>query len=893
MIEHPGKVMTEGDVLGVAGTNSGTVNITYISRTSSDTEIHTRKLIEGSPYLGLSKFETEDRSKFFGRDAWISELTDHFKKNNVLMLLGASGSGKSSLIRAGLIPALKDQPGYEQLVNLTFVPDANPFQSFHSSLLVKYKQSEAKLAQDVKEDTLVKVVQSLKLDSQWLIFVDQFEELFTTTPKKERDFFIKSLIQLIEKSDTSVKVVLTMRADFLDKLSPYPKLGKIHDSSSRMLTDMDDSELRLAIAEPAARNGVTFEQVLIEQIIADFHQQAGSLPLLQYTLNELWKKDNIQDRVLNTKTYQDLGGVTGALQQQADKIYDQFNEQERKAAQNIFIGLIGLERKEAVSKRADITAFEKDETQKKVLYQLIDSRLLVSKREDGKATAEVAHEALLRSWKVLQNLIRDKEEIIVLGNRLSADAKQWDELRKKDAQKANSELWSGSKLVRIVELEKEQSFPNFDEVAREFIKVSVAQAERQKNEKIRTARTIAAGSLVAMVISGGLGLTAWNQKNQSELNQAESLGRYSLSLLNENKQLEAFVQAINAGKILQSQHTTNPEVMNALQVVSFPGRESNRLQGHDSSVNSVSFSADGKTLASGSDDKTIKLWNLETGKEIHTLKGHDSSVTSVSFSADGKTLASGSYDKTIKLWNLETGKEIRTLKGHDSSVFSVSFSADGKTLASGSWDKTIKLWNLETGKEIRTLKGHDRSVFSVSFSADSKTLASGSNKTIKLWNLETGKEIRTLKGHDSIVSSVSFSADGKTLASGSDDKTIKLWNLETGKEIRTLKGHDGFVKSVSFSADGKTLASGSEDKTIKLWNLETRKEIRTLKGHDSSVRSVSFSADGKTLASGSWDSTIKLWNLETGKEIRTLKGHDGFVFSVSFSADGKTLASGS
>ncbi|MFW9261007.1 hypothetical protein RRG12_20155, partial [Nostoc sp. CALU 546] len=590
MTVNPSKVTTEGDVLGVAGTNSGTVNITYFSQTS-DTEIHARKLIKSSPYLGLSKFETEDSSKFFGRDNWITELTNHFTEKNVLLLLGASGSGKSSLIRAGLIPALKDQPSYEELVNLTSVPDANPFVSFHSSLLnKKYKQSDTELAQTVKEDTIMKVVQSLKRDSKWLIFIDQFEELFTTTPKTTRDIFIKSLIGLLENSDTSVKVILTMRADFLDKLSPYKKLGEIHDKFGVMLTDMDDSELRLAIAEPAARNGVTFEQGLIEQIIADFHQQAGSLPLLQYTLNELWKKDNIQDRVLNTKTYQDLGGVTGALQQQADKIYDDFNEQERKAAQNIFIALIGLERKEAVSKRADITALEKDETQKKVLYTLIDNRLLVSKREDGKATAEVAHEALLRSWKVLQNLIREKEEIIVLGNRLSADAKQWDELRKKDAQKANSELWSGSKLVRIIELEKEQSFPNFDDVAKEFIKVSATQAEHQKNEKIRTARTIAAGSVVAVVISSGLGLTAWNQTKQAQVNQAESLSRYSLSLINEHKDLEAFVTAIKAGKILQSQHKTQPGTLNALQTVLVQGRERNRLEGHQDTVLSVSFS---------------------------------------------------------------------------------------------------------------------------------------------------------------------------------------------------------------------------------------------------------------------------------------------------------------
>ncbi|MCA2859822.1 MULTISPECIES: hypothetical protein [unclassified Microcystis] len=780
----------EGGVQAVAGENLGTVN-QYISIQKSEIEITNQPLITGSPYLGLRKFEVDDKDRFFGRDNWIIELTDYLKPKNVLLLLGASGSGKSSLVQAGLIPKLKDDFGANRLVNLTFVPDVNPFESFYGCLLAnRYKQSQAKLAQAVKEDTLIKVVEGLKNNSDlWFIFIDQFEELFTRTPKTERDIFIKSLIKLIEKNNSLVKIVMTMRADFLDKLSPYPSLGKIHDQYSKMLTDMDENELRLAIAEPAARNGVIFEQGLINQIIADFYEQAGSLPLLQYTLDLLWQKDHIQERVLNIKTYQEIGGVTGALEKQADKIYGKFNEQQRKAAEEIFLELISLEGEKAVSRRADKSSFEQEEMQREVLYQLIDNRLLVSKGEDGKATVEVAHEALLRSWKVLQDLIREKEEIIVLRSRLYADAKQWDDLQKQDAVKASSELWGGSKLAKIVEFQKNNSLPNLNTVAIEFIKASISQAERQKNEKIRTARRIAAGSLVAVVVSTGLGLMAWKQTRQAEFNQAESLGRYSLSLLNEHKNLEAFVEAIKAGKILQKQQTYNKEVTNALQELLNRKSERNRLEGHDNSVLSVNFSPDGKTLVSGSDDKTIKLWNVETGQEIRTLKGHDSSVWSVNFSPDGKTLVSGSWDKTIKLWNVETGQEIRTLKGHDSSVLSVNFSPDGKTLVSGSDDKTIKLWNVETGQEIRTLKGHDNSVNSVNFSPDGKTLVSGSwDYTIKLWNVETGQEIRTLKGHDFYVNSVNFSPDGKTLVSGSADKTIKLWNLGTDWGLSDLMG---------------------------------------------------------------------------------------------------------
>jgi energy-coupling factor transporter ATP-binding protein EcfA2 len=640
MTNHNSSYFAEigGDFKGIQGDVSGGIINQYIITQKSGLEITSQPLIKGSPYLGLRKFEVDDKDKFFGRDRWIIELTNYLAKENVLLLLGASGSGKSSLIQAGLIPKLKDQWG-SQLFNFTFVPDVDPFESFYGCLLSKYKQSEAKLARTVKEDTLIQVVQTLKKDAQWLIFIDQFEEVFTRTPKTERDIFIKSLVQLIKNSDSSVKVIMTMRADFLDKLSPYPDLGKVHDSSSRMLTDMEDSDLRLAIAEPAARNGVIFEQGLIDTIIADFHQQAGSLPLLQYTLNLLWSKDDITDRVLNTKAYQELGGVTGALQQQANKIYDQFDETQRKFAEEIFLELIELVGKEAVSRRADKGIFERDEMQKEVLYQLIDNRLLVSKGEEGKATVEVAHEALLRSWKVLRNLIAAKKEILIWRSRLYADAQQWYELRKKNSQKAKAELWSGLKLSRILGLIKRQFMPNLNSIAIQFVRNSWNHQNQLKAiEAERKQREV-----------------------NTELGLANSLSGYSLHLFNEGKELDAFVEAIRAGRILQKHNASNTKVMDALQKILDEGMEYNRLVGHNDPILSVSFSSDGKTVASSSYDKTIKLWDVGTGKEICSLSEHNDIVTSVSFSPDGKTLASGSYDGTIKLWNGSNGWDLDAL----------------------------------------------------------------------------------------------------------------------------------------------------------------------------------------------------------------------------------------
>ena len=307
-------------------------------------------------------------------------------------------------------------------------------------------------------------------------------------------------------------------------------------------------------------------------------------------------------------------------------------------------------------------------------------------------------------------------------------------------------------------------------------------------------------------------------------------------------------------------------------------------------------------LASGSHDRTIRLWNAHTGEHLRTLKGHIAYVASVAFSPGGKILASGSYDNTIRLWNTHTGEHLRTLEGHLGSVRSVAFSSDGKTLASGCEERRIRLWNAHTGKHLRTLEGHKKAVYSVSFSPDGKSLASISeDRTIRLWNAHTGESLRTLKGHLGAVMSVAFSPDGKTLASGSEDKTIRFWNTHTGKCLRTLGnppralginpnprtllGHEETVYTVAFSPDGNYLASGSGDKTIRLWNAHTGKHLKTLEGHIGYVASVAFFPAGNYIASGSGDKTIRLWNTHTGEHLRTLEGHEGHSFSIAIPSD--------
>ena len=417
------------------------------------------------------------------------------------------------------------------------------------------------------------------------------------------------------------------------------------------------------------------------------------------------------------------------------------------------------------------------------------------------------------------------------------------------------------------------------------------QEERTKEAEARLAEQKRSLAAVSMLLVAAVGVSVWafSLWRRAEIAQIKSLSLYSLSLFDSNRQFDALIEAIKAGRQLQKQRETESIVLTALQAAVYGKgfRERNRLTGHQDDIHSLAFSPDGKTIASGSADNTIKLWNLQ-GQELRPLTGHTDWVISLTFSPDGKMIASASWDGTAKLWNLQ-GELLYTFKEHQKGVTSVAFSPDSKMIASTSADRTIKLWNLE-GKLLHTFKGHESTVRSVAFSPDSKSIATASeDKTIKLWNLQ-GKELHTLTGHKDDVHSLAFSPDGKMIASASWDRTIKLWNLE-GQELHSLSRYADGLNCVTFSPDGKTIAAGSWDSTVELWNREDE-ELQTLEGHESKVRSVAFNPDGKTIATASEDKTVKLWNLE-GQELHTLKGHENTVRSVAFSPDGKTIATAS
>jgi WD40 repeat protein len=325
-----------------------------------------------------------------------------------------------------------------------------------------------------------------------------------------------------------------------------------------------------------------------------------------------------------------------------------------------------------------------------------------------------------------------------------------------------------------------------------------------------------------------------------------------------------------------------------------PGTELIRtLEGHSASVSCVAVTTDGRRTVSASYDKTLKVWDLESGRALRTLDGHSDSVSGVAVTADGRAV-SASSDRTLKIWDLESGQELRTLKGHSASVNGVAVTADGKRAVSASSDRTLKVWDLQSGRELRSLEGHSDWVNGVVVTEDGKRAVSASyDKTLKVWDLETGRELRMMQGHAYVVSGVAMTGDGKRAVSASWDQTLKVWDPETGRELRTLAGHTGYATSVAVTGDGKRAVSASSDHTLKVWDLESGQELRTLEAHSASVSGVAVTTDGQRVVSASNDNLLKVWDLESGRTLRTLQGHADFVNGVAVTTDRQRAVSAS
>ncbi|MEO0707922.1 MAG: hypothetical protein AAF050_19960 [Cyanobacteria bacterium J06649_5] len=923
-----GDIQLQGDdnIFNVVQADIVTLTQNKIIQISVD-EIKTREFITTSPYKGLRSFEPKDKDEFFGRDQFIAGLANELEHTNFVLLLGASGSGKSSVVRAGLIPWLSQKWG-TQWVNLTLTPDQDPFESLHGSLLSHFRQSEAQLVRKGEESTLSQLVKTLKVpEAYWFIFIDQFEELFTTSDVEKRDRFISSLAQLCqEHADTrTLKIVATMRSDFLDRFDTHPAnlLVKATEGHRPLITQLHPDELRLAIEQPAAHHGVVFETGLVEEIIKDVQGQAGYLPLLQYTLNMLWETEvsdgGIHDRTLNIQSYRNIGGVRGALQQRVDEIYQGLSPSGQLATQRIFLKLVGIGGNTAsetdwkpVRKRELRSRFS-DPLEQTVLTELIDANLLVSDGavadESTGATVEIAHEVLLTSWHQLQEWIRENREAIALRNRLHDDVTQW------RPEKPDDELWSGVKLAKAVALQNEDTFNQvlggFDPEVMAFIEASVERRDRLEKEKEdqrqreleqekkarKTAQRITLGASIGIVLMTGLAAFSGWQMRQAEIQQIRTSVALSKTALASNHTLDADVAGIRAARILKKSfwQTVMPDnklrasVLAQLQKTTITGREQNRLEHQDGSIYSFAYNPDGTQMATGGVDGTIRLWDTE-GKQLTVLeKAHEGLIYNVAYSPDGTQIATNGFDGTVGLWDTQ-GKQLAVLEDPEGYISSVAFSPDGTQLVTHglSEDETARLWDAK-GKQLAVLESHEGYISSVAFSPDSTQLVTGgSDGTAHLWDTR-GKQLAVLDGHEGYISSVAFSPDGTQLATRAIDGTTRLWDT-TGKQLAVLEHPTGGIISVAYSPDGTQLATGGTNGTARLWNTKGN-PLAVFEGHEGGITDIAYSPDGTQLATGGTNGTARLWDT-TGKQLAVLNGHEGRIDSVTFSPNGTQMATG-
>lgn len=488
--------------LSAGGDLVGGDKITYISISAE--VVTQRPLVIVSPYRGLDSYNESDKDLFFGRDQLVQRMIAHLTVNNILVIVGASGSGKSSVACAGLIPSLREQMGH-RFRSLTLVPDVDPYESLRSSLHhAGFSQAQTR---DLHDATVNVAQFLLKLNHErnpWLVFVDQFEEIFTISDESRRSRFISLLEEVASDSGSPIKLVIAMRADFLDRISPFAAFARLIETHIQFVPDLQMDELRLAIEQPAAKHGVVFEAGLVEEIIRDVQGQAGSLPLLQYTLASLWEnerqRDGLADRHLNSRAYHDLGGVRGALQKRADAVYGEFGDKmHQKAAtemqevmRHIFLRLVdiaGVSADDAVwrpvRRRVPATLFASAD-ERRMVERLVAERLLVSSQADMESSVEVAHEALFSSWERLRNWIELGKQVIFAKNRLADDSRRWYGRQQSDAASADEELLTGSRLAQALELRDRGDFDIVGGLAKaelEFLDASIGLRDRRAHEE--------------------------------------------------------------------------------------------------------------------------------------------------------------------------------------------------------------------------------------------------------------------------------------------------------------------------------------------------------------------------------------------------------------------------
>jgi len=910
------------------------------------------------PYKGLNFYDESDADLFVGREVLIAKLvervlslssSDEASKERFLAVVGASGSGKSSLIRAGLVPALRWNKTSAGWMSYIFTPTEHPLKSLALILTQENSSSATTLAQDMAQKSrglqeFTAQLPGLANGARLVLVVDQFEELFTLCRlEEERASFINNLLDVSTDPGAPFIVVISLRADFYAHCANYPLLREALAKHQEYIGAMNDEELRRAIEEPARRGRWEFEPGLVDLLLHDVGHEPGALPLLSHALLETWQRR--RDRMMTLSGYISSGGVRGAIAETAETVFtDQFTGEQQSIARRIFLRLTELSDETSTAdtrRRATFNELilkpEEAGITHEVLNTLADARLITISED----AAEVAHEALIREWPTLHGWLEENRDGLRLHRQLTETAQEWNQTNRSEDM-----LFRGARLAQVREWAAMHTF-EMNVLEHEFLDASQARADRaatereaQRQRELEVAQklaetertraeeqthsanrlrlrnriitTIGSITVILALLAGTFGVQSKQNENTAQINAATAqiaknnavnaqataiadftrseaqrlaLEANNLMLSNEDPNLVALL----AIRSLNMQYTpTGDAVLSSLTTLPAPPR---LLKGHVGDTYDIAISPDGKYVAAGGVDQRVYLWDFATGQTVHVFYGHNAEVTGVDYSPDGKYIATGSYDHTARLWDVATGQTVQVFTGQNDHIECVTFSPDGKyILTTGPGE--ARVWDVATGKTVHVISDDPKYVFyRARYSPDGKYFAIAIQETVRLYDAATGEQVRVFN-HPDVADAVAFSPDGKTIATASADKKARLWDLATGQIIRELVGHQADFNDIRFSPDGRFLVTANVDHTARLWDVATGKTLRIFGGITTAVQCALFSPDGKFVLTTNRADT-QIWSLQTSPGGMVFIGHNQPVRKASFSPDGKLVVTAS
>jgi WD40 repeat protein len=875
--------------------------------------------IVARPYRGLLAFQEKHARYFFGRDAEIEEVIRDLSaliaardaaRPRFLIVTGASGTGKSSLVLAGVAPRLKARD--PTWVVATMRPHARWEGSIAAALAARAATR-----------------------SPLLLIVDQFEEVFTGVADPiARELFVRALFKLAGDPSSGVSVIATLRVDFLARCgeirlrAPELTLEDVaYDEAHRVFArTMKAGDLRKVIDLPAARAGLVLEEGLSAQILKDVGDAQGALPLLEYALDQIWQRR--RDRSLTWEAYRALGGVGGALEKRADAILAGLDEVRQRASRRLLVQLVKLDDDASLDRRRRVPldqlrrgSAEEAAVFEDALQTLTRERLLVMSepdeerqpgREGRSPIVEVAHEELIRSWGALRGWVSEDRAKLAELQQLD----QWVE----EGKGVSRYVLEGYRYGYAHAVAKRYS-EDVSDAAKELIARSDAAAVERAREGValalreqahgRKARRMAVVAGLFGLLAAALVVIALRQR--SDLKEAR---RFEAEAAKRRRNNEGIAEArvlleqgkrelasrllldISKGDSLLwrkpgSLHEWSDLVFECLPTTSRAdvAGEPRVLRGHTSEVVSASFSPDGRHVVSASRDGTARIWAVDSAGDPVVLKGHTSEVVSAAFSPDGRHVVTASRDGTARVWAADGEGEPVVLKGHAKEVVSASFSPDSGRVVTASYDGTARIWAADGTGDPKVLKGHTKEVVSASFRPFKPLVVTASHDgTARVWAADGSGEPKVFRGHAKEVVSAAWKPFDAVFVTASLDGSARVWVAESEGNAPTLEGHKGEVLSASFSPDGRRVVTASVDGTARVWDIKRGIYPAAVYHHDMQVVSAAFSPDGLRVVTASADRTARVW--EQDRSI-VLKGHTRGVVSAAFSPDGKRVVTAS